>query len=115
MATTEEADAKHIHTLERVLANVTTNENGCWIWMAARTQGGYGALWLDGEAKYAHRVVGVIFLDLDEKSWPLCPARLRHPAVLQPQPPPTGQPPGEHGRRCGQGPHEQEAQACRCA
>jgi DNA-binding XRE family transcriptional regulator len=68
MATTHEADSEHIHLLERVLANVMTNENGCWIWMAARTHGGYGALWLDGEVKYAHRVVGVIFLALDEQS-----------------------------------------------
>jgi DNA-binding XRE family transcriptional regulator len=68
MATTDEADSEHIHLLERVLANVMTNENGCWIWTAARTQGGYGALWLDGEVKYAHRVVGVLFLALDENS-----------------------------------------------
>jgi DNA-binding XRE family transcriptional regulator len=68
MATTEEAHPEHTHLLERVLANVMTNENGCWIWTAARTQGGYGALWLDGEVRYAHRVVGVIFLGLDEKT-----------------------------------------------
>jgi DNA-binding XRE family transcriptional regulator len=68
MATTEETHPEHIHLLERVLANVMTNANGCWIWMAARTQGGYGALWLDGEVKYAHRVVGVLFLALDENS-----------------------------------------------
>lgn len=68
MATTEEAHPEHIHLLERVLAKVMTNENGCWIWMAARTQGGYGALWLDGEVKYVHRVVGVLFLALDEHS-----------------------------------------------
>jgi len=68
MATTEEAPPEHTHLLERVLANVMTNENGCWIWMAARTQGGYGALWLDGEVKYTHRVVGVLCLALDENS-----------------------------------------------
>lgn len=68
MATTEEAHPEHIHVLERVLANVMTNENGCWIWTAARTKGGYGALWLNGGVKYTHRVVGVLFLALDEKS-----------------------------------------------
>jgi DNA-binding XRE family transcriptional regulator len=68
MARTDEADAEHIHLLERVLANVMTNENGCWLWMGARNKGGYGALWLDGEVKYTHRVVGVVFLALDEAS-----------------------------------------------
>ena len=68
MAPTEDTHTEHIHLLERVLANVMTNENGCWIWTAARTHGGYGALWLDGEVKYAHRIVGVLFLALDEQS-----------------------------------------------
>lgn len=68
MATTEDAHPEHIHVLERVLANVMTNENGCWLWMGARNKGGYGALWLDGEVKYTHRVVGVVFLALDEDS-----------------------------------------------
>ena len=68
MAPTEDTHTEHIHLLERVLANVMTNENGCWIWTAARTRGGYGALWLDGEVKYAHRIIGGLFLALDEKS-----------------------------------------------
>jgi DNA-binding XRE family transcriptional regulator len=68
MATTEEAHPEHIHLLERVLASVSTDENGCWLWTAAHTKGGYGALWLDGEVKYVHRVVGVLFLALDESS-----------------------------------------------
>ncbi len=68
MARTEDAHPEHIHLLERVLAKVMTNENGCWIWTAARTQAGYGALWIDGGAKYTHRLVAVLFLALDEKS-----------------------------------------------
>jgi DNA-binding XRE family transcriptional regulator len=63
-----EGHPEHVHLLERVLANVMANENGCWIWMAARTHAGYGALWLEGKVKYAHRVVGVLFLALDESS-----------------------------------------------
>jgi HNH endonuclease/Sigma-70, region 4 len=84
MATTEEVHPEHIHLLERVLGKVMTDENGCWIWTAARTHGGYGALWIDGEVKYAHRLVAVIFLSLDETSGHLVMHKCDTPACCNP-------------------------------
>lgn len=40
----------------------------CWNWTAARTAAGYGQLWVDGKARYVHRLIAVIELGLDESS-----------------------------------------------
>ncbi len=69
MQPSEEADREQVLLLERLLARVVRNESdGCWIWTGAHTAGGYGALWLDGEARYVHRLVAALFLPWDEMS-----------------------------------------------
>jgi hypothetical protein len=41
----------------RLALQVERSEAGCWEWRGARTAGGYGAIWLEGKIRYAHRVV----------------------------------------------------------
>ena len=41
---------------------------GCWIWKGAKTKGGYGALWVDGEVKYVHRVSATLYFGFDQSS-----------------------------------------------
>ena len=46
---------------------------GCWIWNGAKTKGGYGGLWVNGEVKYVHpplseRACGVPRVHVDSGS-----------------------------------------------
>lgn len=43
-------------TIDRLLFWVREDENGCWIWQAAKKDSGYGVIQVDGKLKYAHRV-----------------------------------------------------------
>ena len=59
---------EELRLLERLLARMTTDENGCWVWRGARTGAGYGGIWVHGEVKYVHRLAAALFLALDEDS-----------------------------------------------
>lgn len=62
-----EAD-EQLRVLEKLLARMTEDANGCWIWDGARTGDGYGGIWLNGEVKYVHRIAAALFLALDRSS-----------------------------------------------
>lgn len=40
---------------ERFWAKVDKSD-GCWVWTAGISSGGYGSFWLDGKNRRAHRV-----------------------------------------------------------
>ena len=33
-----------------------SGSGGCWIWLGAKNDGGYGQIWVNRKARYAHRV-----------------------------------------------------------
>jgi DNA-binding XRE family transcriptional regulator len=68
MATTEEVHPEHMRLLERVLAEVKIEEDGCWEWTGACNRGGYGGLSFAGVWWYVHRLIAVLFLGLDAAS-----------------------------------------------
>lgn len=41
---------------ERIAAKVAVAESGCWLWTAAKQEGGYGVCKWDGKGQPAHRV-----------------------------------------------------------
>lgn len=41
---------------DRIVQNVSINENGCWIWNGSRFGSGYGKIRINGVQFYAHRV-----------------------------------------------------------
>lgn len=47
--------------VERFMSNVRIDENGHWVWTAARSLRGYGRFWLDG-SQLAHRVAYELFV-----------------------------------------------------
>jgi hypothetical protein len=53
--------------IERFLAKIEKSESGCWNWTAGKKGGGYGAFYLDGKLRGAHRAALNLFkaLDLD--------------------------------------------------
>lgn len=46
---------KNTHA-ERFWTKVDKTESGCWVWTSAFYQNGYGAFWLNGKSRLAHRV-----------------------------------------------------------
>jgi hypothetical protein len=41
--------------IDRFQEKVKLDNNGCWVWKASRTTGGYGKFWFDGKLWLAHR------------------------------------------------------------
>jgi len=41
---------------QRLLRQITKQDNGCWIWTGARCPSGYGSIWVAGKTQYAHRL-----------------------------------------------------------
>lgn len=47
---------KRLTLEDRLLEKVELRPDGCWAWLASRTDDGYGRIWLDGKQRRAHRV-----------------------------------------------------------
>ncbi len=60
----------HKSNLDRFLEKFYVAENGCWIWSAGIKGGGYGAFWMNGKLRSAHRVSMALYKNyqLSEKS-----------------------------------------------
>jgi hypothetical protein len=41
--------------------DTSAGDAGCWLWLRARTRGGYGELKVGGHVRYAHRVAYELF------------------------------------------------------
>lgn len=51
--------------MQRVLANVKQDENGCWIWQGQRANNGYGSTNYRGKTKILHRMMYKVFHQRD--------------------------------------------------
>jgi len=54
-----------LRLLERLLARMAKDDNGCWVWSGARSADGYGAISVHGKVMYVHRVAAALFHVLD--------------------------------------------------
>lgn len=45
------------NTLDSIIARCVVNDDGCWLWPQAQSQGGYGRCSVAGVAYYVHRYV----------------------------------------------------------
>jgi HNH endonuclease len=43
-----------------LLLRIIIDSKGCWIWQGAKTEGGYGHLYVDGYTQLAHRVMWTV-------------------------------------------------------
>lgn len=51
--------------IERFMRKVSKSEGSCWEWLGGKKGGGYGAFYLDGKLRGAHRVALLLFKGLD--------------------------------------------------
>jgi hypothetical protein len=43
--------------LVRLFAGLEVNAKGCWVWTGYVDKKGYGQIWIDGKARWCHRVM----------------------------------------------------------
>jgi hypothetical protein len=52
---------KHKKTiLEKLMAKIKIDENGCWNWMGCKIPQGYGRIHFNGRGDYTHRVIYIL-------------------------------------------------------